>query len=160
MNHRIQVKELRVLDERGGQLGVLSLSEALSKAEEAGSDLVEIAPNAKPPVGKIIDFNKFMYQLNKKKRKSKPTKSGDIKEVWLTPFIAAHDLQARIERGKELLAESGKLKVVIRFRRPQLSRRQFGEQVMEKFIAGVGEVNIEKPPHFEGTRLIASVSKK
>ncbi len=127
---------------------------------EAGVDLVEVAPAAKPPVAKIIDYNKYIYQQSKKKRAGTKTKSGDVKEVWLTPFMAANDLEVRISRGKELLDESGKLRVVMRFRRPQISRRQFGEQIMAKFIQGLGDVNLDKPPRFEGMRLIAAISKK
>jgi translation initiation factor IF-3 len=151
---------VRVLTEAGEMLGELSLTDALAKSHELQVDLVEIAPNAKPPVAKLIDFNKFMYQQKKKKKLGKPVRSGDIKEMWLTPFIADHDLSARIERGKELLKENGKLRIVVRFRRPQMSRRQFGEQVMQRFITGLEEAVIEKPPKFEGMRLIASVSKK
>lgn len=160
LNHQIQAPELRVLDEEGTQFGVISRSEAMSKASELGVDLVEIGPNAKPPVAKLIDYNKLVYQLNKKKRLGKTTKSGDMKEVWLTPFIAEHDMQARASRGRELLDETGKLKVVMRFRRPQMSRREFGMQTMQKFLAALGEIALDKPPRFEGMRLIASVSKK
>jgi len=160
LNHQIQASEMRVIDEEGKQMGLLKRQEAMQKAEELGVDLVEIAPNAKPPVAKLIDYNKFVYQQSKKKRLGKPTRSGDMKEVWLTPFIAAHDLASRTERGKELLAESGKLKVVMRFRRPQMSKRQFGEQVMKKFIEALGEVSLDKTPHFEGMRLVATISKK
>jgi translation initiation factor IF-3 len=161
INHQIQAAELRVLDEEGRQLGVLTKSQALSKAEELQADLVEIAPAAKPPVAKIIDYKKFLYQLSKKKRQSgKQLKSGDIKEMWLTPFMAENDLEVRVSRGKELLDESGKLKIVMRFRRPQMSRREFGQKTMEKYIGRLGDVSVEKPPRFEGMRLIASVSKK
>ncbi|MBI4130419.1 translation initiation factor IF-3 [Candidatus Roizmanbacteria bacterium] len=161
INHRISAKEMRVIDHEGKLIGVLSKEEALQKAHETQMDLVEIAPRAVPPVAKIIDFNRFLYQLNKKKRKSsKAGRSGETKEMWLTPFIAEHDLAARVARGKELLKESGKLKAVIRFRRRQLSRREFGFKVMEKFIQELGEVSIEKAPHFEGMSLVATITKK
>jgi len=161
LNARIFAPELRIIGETGEQLGILSRQEALIKAYDLGVDLVEIAPNAKPPVAKMIDFKKFLYQESKKKRKSGgKAKSGDVKEVWLTPFIANHDLESRINRGKTLLQESGKLKIVMRFRRAEMLRKHFGEQTLQKFLTGLGEIHLEKPPHFEGNRLVASVSKK
>lgn len=151
---------LRVIDISGKQLGVLNQREALTKAAEAGVDLVEIAPKANPPVAKIVDYKKFQYEQNKKKRASrKAIKSGETKEVWLTPFIAQHDLQARITKGKDLLSESGKLKVVVLFRGRQITRKEFGFEVMNKFIQAI-EAKIDKEPHFEGKRLVAIVTKK
>lgn len=159
-NHTIRARELRVIDDQGEFVGVLPLQEALTRAVEAGLDLVEVAPNADPPVAKIIDLNKFLYQQSKKKREQKPTKTGEAKEVWLRPFIAEHDLASRAERGKELLEEAGKLKIVVKFKRAELRKRDFGYSTLNKFIRMVGVSEPDKPPKFLGQQLIATISKK
>jgi len=161
INHFITASTLRIIDETGKQIGLLSKSEALKKANDLNLDLVEIAPKAQPPVAKIIDFNKFLYLLEKKKRQAKSkTKSGETKEIWLTPFIGEHDLNLRIEKGKKLLLGSGKLKVVVRFRGRQITKRDFGFQVINKFISSQSEAKVEKNPYFEGRNLVAILSKK
>jgi translation initiation factor IF-3 len=160
-NERIRANELRVIDSEGELIGVLSKYEALNKAREMGLDLVEVAPNAKPPVAKIIDFNKFLYEQNKKKRESKKTsRSGEVKEIWLTPLMAEHDLNTRAERGKELLAESGKVKVTVRFKYAQLKHREFGFNTLNQFVEKIGDAVLEKKPMFQGNRLIATISRK
>lgn len=160
-NDRIRAKELRVIGPDGELIGVMNKYDALDKARDLGLDLVEVAPNAKPPVAKIVDYNKFLYDQNKKKRESKKaTKSGDVKEIWLTPLMAEHDLATRAERGKELLAESGKLKVTVRFRRQQLRHREFGFDTLNQFVEKVGNAALEKKPQFLGNRLVATISKK
>lgn len=161
-NLRIRARELNVIGPDGSQIGILSRDEALKRAQDEGLDLVEIAPNATPPVAKIIDYNKFIYQQNKKRRENKkPTKkSGEAKEVWLTPFIAEHDLVSRAERGKELLQESGKLRIVVKFKRREMRKIQFGHDVIKKFIELSGSSDPDRPPQFLGNRLIATVSKK
>jgi len=160
-NERIRASELRVIGPDGVLIGVLNKYDALEKARELNLDLVEVAPNAKPPVAKIVDYNKFLYEQNKKKRESKKgTKSGDVKEIWLTPLMADHDLSTRAERGKELLAESGKLKVTVRFRRQQLRHREFGFDTLNQFVEKIGNAVLEKKPQFLGNRLVATVSRK
>jgi len=161
VNFHIRAPELRVIGPAGEQLGVLSRQEAIHKSQELNLDLIEVAPNAEPPVARIVDFNKFMYQQSKKRRESKKqSRSGDVKEIWLTPFIAPHDLNARAEHGKKLLKESGKLKIAVRFKRRELAKRQFGYQVIDDYVKLLGEVSLEKTPMFLGNRLIATVSKK
>ena len=134
VNQNIRSHELRVIDAEGKQIGVLSLREALEKAAEAGLDLVEIAPTAKPPVAKIIDFAKFRYQQEKKEKefRRKEKKGSEQKEVWLTPFIGESDYDVRLERVKEFLGNGNKVRVVVRFTGPQMSHREFGFQMAEK----------------------------
>lgn len=160
INQSIRARELRVIDDQGEFIGILPLSDALSRASEAGVDLVEVAPNANPPVARIIDLNKFLYQQSKKKREQKPTRTGEAKEVWLRPFMAEHDLSSRAERGKELLDEAGKLKIVVKFKRNELRKRDFGYGVLNKFIQLVGVEAPDSPPKFLGQQLIATISKK
>lgn len=159
LNQQIPASQLRVIDETGKQIGVMSKFDALRKANEVSLDLVEIAPKANPPVAKIIDFKKFLYQMQKKKRQTK-TKTGETKEVWLSPFIGEHDLSMRIEKGKDLLKDGGKLKIVVKFRGRELTKKQFGFEVVKKYIAGLEVAKIDKEPHFEGRSLVAIVVRK
>lgn len=161
VNHRINAPSLRVIDSKGKQLGILSRDQALKKAFSLRLDLVEIAPKARPPVAKIIDFKKFLYLEEKKRRKAgKQTKGGETKEIWLAPFMAEHDFQTHLQKGKELLKESGKLKIIVKFKGRQISKKQFGFDLINKFITSLQEVKIERPPRFEGRRLVAIASKK
>lgn len=142
-------------------MGIFSRQDALGKAREQNLDLVEIAPMAKPPVAKIIDFKKFLYQEEKKKRRQKTkSKSAETKEIWLSPFIGEHDFNLRAERGKELLQEGGKLKIVVRFKGRQITKKNFGFEVMNKLINSLENAKVDRPPRFEGRNLVAIVSKK
>lgn len=141
-------------------IGVMSIQEALSKAQELKLDLIEIAPNATPPVARIDEYNRFLYVQNKKKRESnKSKKSGDVKEIWLSPFIAENDLLVRVEKGKQLLKESGKLRIVVRFYRRQISKKQFGFDIINRYITLLGDVHIDKQPSLMGFSIIAVVGK-
>lgn len=161
LNYRITAPTLRVIDNQDKQLGVMPLREALEKARASNLDLVEIAPKAEPPVAKIIDFQKFLYMESKRLRAAKKnSKSGSIKEIWLRPFMAEHDFQSRIERGKELVAESGKLKVVVKFKGRQITRRDFGFEAARRFIAALDNAKVDKEPILIGRQIIATVSKK
>lgn len=134
INQYIRAPKLRVIDEDGKQIGILALSEALEKAKEKGVDLVEIAPTANPPVAKIIDFKKFRYLEEKRERKAKRgIKGGEIKGIRLTPFIAQADFDFRIRRAEEFLKEGNKVRVVVRFSRRQLGKKEFGYNLIKKF---------------------------
>lgn len=161
VNHRINAPSLRVIDSQGKQLGILSRDQALKKAFSLRLDLVEIAPKARPPVAKIIDFKKFLYLEEKKKRKAgKQTKGGETKEIWLAPFMAEHDFASRLKRGKELLKESGKLKIVVKFKGRQITKKNFGFEMLNKFTSSLANAKTEREPRFEGRNLVAIVSKK
>lgn len=150
-----------MLNAEGKQIGIFSRQEALNKAREQNLDLVEIAPMAKPPVAKIIDFKKFLYQEEKRKRQLRAkSKSAETKEIWLSPFIGERDFNLRTERGKELLEEGGKLKIVVRFKGRQITKKNFGFEVINKFTNSLTEAKIDRPPRFEGRNLVAIVSKK
>lgn len=161
VNHRVTAPSLRVIASDGKQVGILSRDQALKKAFQLNLDLVEVAPNANPPVAKIIDLKKFLYLQQKKKREEKKqTKSGETKEIWLSPFMADHDFASRLERGKELLKEGGKLKIVVRFKGRQITRKQFGFEMLNKFTNSLANAKTEREPRFEGRNLVAIVSKK
>lgn len=116
INERIFASTLRVLDNEGKQIGVLSKAEALDKAKSENLDLVEIAPQAKPPVAKIIDFNKFLYQEEKKKREEKKkAKVSETKEVRLGPFMSDNDLSVMVKRAKDFLLAGDKVRLVVFF---------------------------------------------
>ena len=134
-NQYIKAPELRVVDATGKQVGVLSRDEALAKAREAGLDLVEIAPTAKPPVAKIIDFKKFKYIEAKKEREGNK-KSGkvELKEIRFTPFIATGDFDSRVSKIKEILEDGDRVKVVVKFVGRQITRVDFGHELVKKIL--------------------------
>lgn len=160
INERIFANSLRVLDEEGKQIGILDKSEALEKARTLGMDLVEIAPLAKPPVARIIDFKKFLYQEEKKKREEKKkAKTSDTKEVRLGPFMNDHDLEVMVNRAKEFLGDNDKVRLVVRFTGRQMAHPEFGHQVIRRAIDSLSELSkVDKDPKFEGRQLIAMLS--
>jgi translation initiation factor IF-3 len=131
-NDRIFATSLRVLDSEGKQIGILDKNQALERAREEGLDLVEIAPMAKPPVARIIDFKKFLYQEEKKKREEKrKAKVSETKEVRLGPFIEEHDLNVMVGRVREFLTNNDKVRLVVRFKGRQMAHPEFGHQVID-----------------------------
>ncbi len=160
INQRIFAPELRVLDVEGKQIGVLSKFEALKLAQEQGLDLVEIAPMAKPPVAKIIDYNKFQYQLEKKKKEEKKkAKVSETKEVRLGPFMSDNDMQVMIRRGREFLEDGDKVRLVVKFRGRQITRSEFGRTTINKVVAALSDISkVDRDPHFEGRQLVALLS--
>lgn len=141
-------------------MGVIPIGEALFKARQKRFDLVEVAPNTDPPVCKIIDFKKFIYQENKKVRSGrKMGKSKGPKEIRFTPFIAQNDYQIRIQKAKEFLAEGRSLKVVVKFLGRQITRKQFGYELLKKAQEELSEISkLESGPKLQG-RLLAMVLK-
>lgn len=156
-NERIQSLQLRVLDSENKQIGVLSKFEALQKAREEGLDLVEIAPTAVPPVAKIVDFKKFLYQQDKKKREEKrKAKVTETKELRLGPFMDNHDLDTMSSRAQGFLEDGDKVRVVVRFKGRQVTHPEFGYQVIQKFAQKLAAISkIEKDPKLEGKQMIA-----
>ena len=158
LNYQIASPELRLLDENGKQIGVVSKIEALQKAKELGIDVVEIAPGAKPPVAKLIDFKKFKYQEAKKERESrKSQRNVGVKEVRLAPFIGQHDFDTRLKQAREFLDEGNQLKISLMFRGRVITRKEFGFEVVNRFISALGQTKTVRPPHMEGRTLVAMV---
>ena len=142
INSRIFASPLRVLDNEGKQIGVISKDEALRLAQEQELDLVEVAPTAKPPVAKLIDFNKFLYQQAKKKQEEKKkAKNSETKEIRLGPFMSDNDLQVMIRRGREFLEEGDKIRLVVRFRGRQITRSEFGKGVINKVVNALADIS-------------------
>jgi translation initiation factor IF-3 len=159
-NERIFASTLRVLDTQGKQIGVLSKFEALQKARELGLDLVEVAPMAKPPVAKIIDFKKFLYQEEKKKREEKKkAKTSETKEVRLGPFMSDNDLSVSVRRAGEFLKAGDKVRLVVVFSGRQITHPEFGHKVLDKVILDLKDVaKVERERHLEGKKLICLIS--
>ncbi|EKD85410.1 MAG: hypothetical protein ACD_38C00033G0006 [uncultured bacterium] len=142
-------------------MGILTKTEALEKAKELGLDLIEIAPNADPPVAKITDFQKFRYEENKKERASKKGASaGDLKELWLSPRIAEHDLNVRLARTEEFLKGGHKVKLTVKFKGREMAHQELGYKVLQEAINLLGEkAAIEREPKMEGRKLSMIVGK-
>ena len=159
-NERIFASEMRVLDTNGKQIGILSKFEALEKAKSEGLDLVEIAPAARPPVAKIIDFKKFLYQEEKKKREEKrKAKVSETKEVRLGPFMSDNDLGVMSKRARDFLEDGDKVRLVVNFAGRQIAHPEFGHQVLDKVLKDLEDVSkIERERHLEGKKLITLVS--
>lgn len=138
VNGKIRAREVRVIGLDGKQLGVLSLNEALALARSHGVDLVEIAPNAAPPVCRIVDYGKFRYEQAKKDKESKKHQhASTVKEIQLSPRIDAHDLEVKVGHAIDFLCEDMKVKVTLKFRGREMAHTEFGFQVVERFLKEV-----------------------
>jgi len=158
LNYQITSPTVRLLDEAGKQIGVVTKLEALQKAKELSLDVVEIAPQAVPPVAKLIDFKKFKYQEAKKDRESrKSQKNVGVKEIRLRPFIGQHDFDTRLNKAKDFLKDGNQVKLSLFFRGREITRKEFGFDVMKRFIAGLSAVRVVREPHLEGKVLSAMV---
>ena len=160
INEEIRAHEVRVIDSDGGKVEVLSISEALKKAKEKGTDLVEIAPNAQPPVVKIIDFGKFRYTEEKKLREQmKKAKPAELKEVRLSPFIGDADYKTRVRQVDKFLHNGHKVKVVVVFKGRQLGSKKFGYVILQKVIDEIThEITVDMNPKFLGRHLAMVIS--
>lgn len=145
----------------GKPLGILSKDEALNKAGELELDLVEIAPLADPPVARIVDFQKFRYEESKKERGGKHgVTSGGLKELWLSPRIANHDLHVRLNRTKEFLALGHKVKLTVKFKGREMTHPELGYKVLQQALELLGDkAMVEREAKFEGRRLSMIVTK-
>lgn len=161
INQNINAPELRVIGPDGHQLGLFSKSEALGKAIEFGLDLVEIAPTAKPPVARIIDFAKFKYQQDKKDReaKLKEKRGTEQKEIWLTPFMADNDYHVRLNRIKEFIGDGFKVRVAIKFTGRQMAHQEFGYELARRVVAdNIENSKLDGDPKFLGRQLMMTLS--
>ncbi len=154
-NQYINAEKVRVIDEKGKQIGILDSRQALAKAQEAKLDLVEVAPKAKPPVCKIIDFKKFKYlQAKKKQEEKKKCRKTELKEVRLTLFIAENDLNFRIKKIEKFLKEGHKVKINLRFKGRQITKKEIGYSLLKKVIEKISPFSrVETEPKIIGRRL-------
>ncbi len=160
INEAIRDKTIRLIDSDGTQLGIVSIREALDLAEEKKLDLVKIAPDAKPPVCKIMDYSKYKYeQVKKAKEAKKKQKIVDIKEIRISVSIGEHDLEIKKKKLVEFIDSGHKVKLVIRFRGREIKQKETGEELINKFKNGLDDIClIEKPPIFENRNIIVVFS--
>ena len=152
INEQVRDREVRVISSNGEQLGIMSSKEAMKLAREAELDLVKIAPNAKPPVCKIIDYGKYRYELARKEKEAKKKqKTIDVKEVRLSPNIDKNDLNTKINQARKFLSKGDKVKVTLRFRGRELAHVNSSKVILEEFAEQLSDVAVvDKQPKFEG----------
>lgn len=164
INGRIRTPEVRVIDPDGEQLGIMSVDEALEHSERFGLDLVEVAPNAKPPVCRIMDYGKFKYQQNKKA--SEARKKGarvELKEIKLRPKTDEHDVMTKLRHARRFLESNNKVKISIMFRGREITHPEIAREMLERAAKELEDVSeVEQPPRMEGRNmtLLLSFSKK
>ena len=154
-NHRINSHEVQVISSEGKNLGILSTKEALTLAENEGLDLIEIAPNAKPPVCKIIDMGKYKYDLQKKANKAKKKqKTLELKEIKLRPGTEIHDYNFKIKNAQKFLAKGNKVKFTVKFKGREMQHHHLGKQLLERVELDVKSFGkLELSPKFEGRQM-------
>ena len=155
-NNRINSSEVQVINNEGENLGILNLQEAITKAKSEGFDLIEIAPNAKPPVCKIMDIGKYKYDQQKKASKAKKNqKKVELKEIKLRPVTEVHDYTFKIKNAQKFLSKGDKVKFTIKFKGRELQHKNLGNELMDKIKSDMENVGkIELQPKFDGKQMI------
>ncbi len=162
LNEQIRDKEIRLIGDDGEQLGIMSAKDALKMAKEAGLDLVKIAPTAKPPVCKIVDYGKYRYeQARREKEAKKKQKTTEVKEIQLSPNIDVNDLTTKANQARKFLEKGNKVKVALRFRGREMAHMATGKEVLDTFLEKVSDVAVvEKPAKLEGRSMIMVLAEK
>jgi len=137
----IRAREVRVIDDEGGQLGILGIGDALAVAEQRGLDLVEVAPDAQPPVCRIMDYGKYKYQQSKRAAEAKKKQAKvEIKEVKMRPKTEEHDFQFKVKNARRFLEEGNKVKVTVMFRGREVTHPEFGKRLIERLVTELADV--------------------
>ncbi len=162
INEQIRDKEIRLIDEEGNQVGLISSRDAQKLADEKKLDLVKIAPNAKPPVCKIMDYGKYRFDMIKKEKEAKKKqKVIEVKELRLSPNIDTHDVQVKVKKAIEFLKNGDKVKVSIRFRGREIGHSKTSVVILEDFAKEVSEVGVvDKAPKMEAKSLVMFLAPK
>ncbi len=162
VNEQIRDREVRLIGENGEQLGIMSAKEAYKMAQDAELDLVKVAPNAKPPVCKIIDYGKYRYEQNRKEKEAKKKqKTIEVKEVRLTPNIDSNDLNTKMGAARKFLERGDKVKVSLRFRGREMSHMNQSKVILDEFAESLQDIaTIDKPSKVEGRNLVMFLSAK
>lgn len=156
MNRQIRISPVRVIGEDGEQLGIMSVEEAVESAEEQGLDLVEVAPNSRPPVCRIMDYGKFKYEQSRKARQAKKKQHTiQLKEVKFRPGIEEHDMEFKLRHARRFLEEGNKVKTTMMFRGRQVTHPELGREVLERVAEELEDVGkVESHPVLEGRNMI------
>ena len=162
INDAIRAREVRLIDETGQNIGVVSKFDALARAEEAGLDLVEVSPDAEPPVCKILDFGKYKYQEQKKAAEArKHQKIVEIKEIKMRPGIDDHDYDVKMRAIRRFFEEGDKVKVTLRFRGREMAHQQLGMAVLVRVKTDTEQIaKVESEPRFEGRQMVMVLAPK
>jgi translation initiation factor IF-3 len=162
INWGIRAPEVRVITSDGKQAGILSLKEAMKLAEEQGLDLVEVAPNASPPVCRIMNYGKYKYQQNKRTHDARKHQTViHVKEVKLRPRTEEHDFQFKLRHAQRFLSEGNKVKISVLFRGREMAYPEFGMEVLNRFIDGVKDlIVVEQAPRLEGRNMVTILAPK
>jgi translation initiation factor IF-3 len=162
INDRIRAREVRLIGANGEQLGVMPVTEALAKADEANLDLVEVAPTATPPVCRVMDYGKYKYEQAKREREAhKKSKTSDLKGMRLSPKIGEHDLRVKTRAISGFLKDGDKVRVSMWFRGREMAHPQLGEQILRRMAQELAEVaTVERHPLMEGRNMIMILAPK
>ena len=161
VNRQIRIPQVRLIDEKGEQLGIVNVEDARRRAEEVGLDLVEVSPTAVPPVCRILDFGKFKYEQRKKDRDGHKHHTSQLKELRVRPMIDSHDLEYRVKQGREFLIEGHKVQVVCVFKGRQMDHPEHGYRVMQQVADTLADVGrIESSPKMLGKRMTMLLAHK
>lgn len=162
INDEIRDKEVRLIDDEGNQLGVMSTEDALNIAYEKDLDLVMIAPGGKPPVCKIMDYGKFRFEQSKREKEAKKNQHiVEVKEIRMSPGIDTNDFNVKLRNGQKFLGEGNRLKVTIRFRGREMAHTDIGAKLLKRFAADCDEIaSVDKNPKMEGRHMSMFMSPK
>lgn len=162
INEQIREKEVRVVGSEGEQLGVMDIRDAMKMAEDAGLDLVKIAPGAKPPVCKIVDYGKYRYdQIRKDKEAKKKQKTVETKEIRLSPNIDTNDLNTKVNAARKFISKGDKVKVTLRFRGREMAHMSSSKHILDDFAAALADLaTVDKMPKVEGRSMVMFLTEK
>lgn len=162
INHRIDAREVRLIGANGENIGVVPTRQALAMAEEANLDLVEISPDAKPPVAKILDYGKFKFQEQKRAAEArKKQKVIEIKEIKMRPMIDDHDYDVKMKAIKRFFEDGDKVKITLRFRGREMAHQELGHKLLNRVKADTVEIaKVESEPRFEGRQIVMVIAPK
>lgn len=160
INEAIKVKEVRLIDEAGENRGVVSITEALHIANQAGLDLIEISPQAVPPVCKVLDYGKYKYEVQKRKNEArKNQKVINIKELKIRPVIDTHDYDVKIKQAKKFLEQGDKVKFTMRFKGREMSANDMGKEILSKIVSDLDTIaKVDSAPKLEGRQMSMMLS--
>ena len=162
INEKIRCKEVQVIDENGNKLGVLSIDDALNRAQDVKLDLVLVAPNTEPPVCKFMNYGKYKFEQAKKEKESKKNqKAMEIKEIRITPNIESHDFEFKVKNARKFLENGNKVKITLRFRGRELNYAKSAGENINQFIEALSDIAApEKNPILEGKNMFVILTKK